>query len=122
MSISQDADDALVAVTSDMSDDLQRAGLATPLPRLRSAALDAAITVGNDAAAIVALVQTPQAILTFARWLHDRFSQHGDSIRIQGRRRGITVTLQVDGSVPVETITGFIADVLSDQQVHGPSN
>lgn len=104
-----------------MADDLQRTGLAAPLPTLRGAAIDAAIMVGTDAATIVTLMQTPEAIRAFAGWLHDRFSRRGDSIKIEGRRHGVSVTLQVDGSVPVETITGFIADVLSDQRGHDPS-
>lgn len=115
----QDADPALVAVTSDMAADLQRAGLAAPLPVLRGATLNAAMTVGNDAATIIALLQAPEAIRAFAEWLRHRFSRRGDSIKIQGRRHGITVTLQVDGSVPVGTITGFIDDVLSDERVEG---
>ena len=125
VSTSKDADDvpaALVAVTGDMADELQRIGLAEPLPTLRGAAIDAAVMVGTDAATIVTLMQTPEAIRAFAGWLHDRFSRRGDSIKIQGRRHGITVTLQVDGSVPVEIITGFIADVLSDQHGHATSN
>jgi hypothetical protein len=99
-----DAPVALVAVTDDMSDDLQRAGLAAPLPTLRGAIVDAAIVVGTDAATIVTLMQTPDAIRAFAGWLHGRFAQHGDSIRLQGRRNGVTVTLQVEGPAPVETI------------------
>jgi hypothetical protein len=125
VSTSQDANDApaaLVAVTGDMADDLNRTGLAEPLPTLRGAVIAAAIVVGTDAATIVTLMQTPEAIRAFAGWLHDRFSRRGDGIKIQGRRHGITVTLQVDGSVPVEIITGFIAEVLSDQPVHDPSD
>jgi hypothetical protein len=125
VSTPQSADNApaaLVAITGDMVDELHRAGLVTPLPTLRGAAIDVAIMVGTDAATIVTLIQTPEAVRAFAGWLHDRFSRRGDSIKIEGRRHGISVTLQVDGSVPVETITGFIADVLSDQRGHDPSN
>jgi hypothetical protein len=118
VSTPQNADEApaaLVAVTGDMADDLQHLDLAAALPTLRGAVIDAAIMVGADAATIVTLMQTPEAIREFAGWLHARFSRRGDSIKIQGRRQGISVTLQVDGSVPVEAITRFIADVLSDQ-------
>jgi hypothetical protein len=106
---------ALVAVTADMADDLQRTGLAAALPTLRGAAVDAAIMVGTNAATIVTLMQAPDSIRAFAGWLHDRFSRHGDSVKIQGRRHGISVTLQVDGSVPVDTITEFITEVLRDR-------
>jgi hypothetical protein len=106
---------ALLAVTADMADDLQRTGLAAPLPTLRGAVIDAAIMMGTNAATIVTLMQTPDSIRAFAGWLHDRFSRHGDSIKIQGRHHGISVTLQVDGSVPVETITEFITEVLRDR-------
>jgi hypothetical protein len=125
VSTPQDADEApaaLVAVTGDMAGDLERAGLATPLPTLRGAVIDAAFMIGADAATIVTLMHTPAAIRAFAGWLHDRFTRRGDSITIQGRRGGVSVTLQVDGSVPIETITGFIADVLNDRHIPGSSN
>lgn len=115
----EDAPAALVAVTADMADDLQCTGVAAPLPTLRGAVVDAAIMVGTDAATIVTLMQAPDSIRAFASWLHDRFSRRGDSIKIQGRRQGISVTLQVDGSVPVDTITQFITEVLSDRHDHG---
>lgn len=113
---------ALVAVTGDMADDLQRTGLAEPLSILRGTVVDAAIMVGTDAATIVTLMQAPDAIRAFAGWLRDRCSRRGDSIKVQGRRHGVTVTLKVDGSVPIERITEFIADVLSDHQSHGSAS
>jgi hypothetical protein len=117
-----DAPAALVAIAGELADDLQQTGLAVPLPTLRGAVMDAAMIVGADAATIVTLMQTPEAIRGFATWLHDRFSRPGDSIKIRGKRRGVTVTLQVDGSLPIQAINAFIADVLGDQDGQHVSN
>jgi hypothetical protein len=62
-----------------------------------------------------ATAPVPASGVRFASWLLEHVSRRGDSIKVQGRRRGRTLTLRVDGSVPVDVIADFIADVLADR-------
>jgi len=49
--------------------------------------------------------------------VRDHVSRHQDTIKVEARRGGRSLTLRVDGSVPIDTITGFIADVLAEEDV-----
>jgi hypothetical protein len=113
----QDGLEALVAVPKDLADDLLGNGLAGPVPVFRGAVLDAVIVVGTDAGTVVTLMQAPESVRRFAGWLREHAARHEDSIKVEARRGGRSLTLRVDGSVPVETITGFIADALADDDV-----
>jgi hypothetical protein len=113
----QDAPAALVALPKDLADDLLGGGLAGRVPVFRDAVLDAVIVVGTDAGTVVTLMQAPDTVRRFAGWLREHAARHEDSITVQARRGGRSLTLRVDGSVPIETISDFIADALADDDV-----
>ena len=106
-----------MAVPKALADDLVGRGLAERVPVFRGAVLDAVVVIGTDAGTVVTLMQAPDAVRRLAAWLRDHLSRHEDTIKIEARRGGRTVALRVDGSVPIETITDFIADALAGRDV-----
>jgi hypothetical protein len=108
---------ALVAVPQDLADDLLGSGLAGRVPVFRGAVLDAVIIAGTDAGTVVTLMQAPDTIRRFAGWLREHAGRHEDGIKVEVRRGGRSLTLRVDGAVPIQTITDFIADALADDDV-----
>ncbi|HUA27321.1 MAG TPA: hypothetical protein VMC03_00415 [Streptosporangiaceae bacterium] len=104
---------ALVAVPKALAQELIGGGLAARVPVLRGAVIDAAVVIGTDAGTVITLTQAPDAIRRLTAWLRDHVSRHEDSIKVEARRGGLTLTLRVDGQVPIDTITDFIADALA---------
>ncbi len=104
----------IVAVPVDAVAELAREGLADPLPVFRGAALDAAVTVGTDAAALVTLLQAPDSIRAFAAWVRGRWTRSGDSIELSVTRGNRRVHLTVDGDVDIEAVAGFLAAAFTD--------
>jgi hypothetical protein len=107
----------LVTVPKALADDLVGRGLAARVPNFRGAVLDAVVVIGADAGTVVTLMQAPDAVRRLAAWLRDHVSRNEDTIKVEARRGGRSLTLRVDGSVPIDTITDFIADALADRDV-----
>lgn len=84
------AETVVVAVPSDAVRELEREGLALPVPVFRGPVLNAVVTVGMDSATLVTLLQAPDSIRAFAAWVRDRCARSGGSIELsakRGRRR-----------------------------------
>jgi len=105
----------VAAVPVDAVGELEREGLASPLPVLRGAALDAVVTVGMDAAALVTLLQAPDSIRAFAAWVRDRCARSGNSIELRVKRGDLLVHLTVRGHTNLDAVADFIAAALADQ-------
>ncbi len=114
MRVEDRAEAAIVAVPVDAVGDLERKGLAFPLPVLRGSALDAAVMVGMDSAALVTLLQAPDSIRAFAAWVRDRCARSGDSIEVSARREGRRVRLKVDGAIDVDVVANFLMAAFGD--------
>jgi hypothetical protein len=95
---------------------LELAGIARRLPVMRGPALDAVVTVGTDAATLVALLQAPDAVRAFAGWICGRRARSRDSIEVTARRDGRSVHLLVDGDVDVSVVTEFLEKALAAQE------
>lgn len=107
----------LVAVPSDAVDELEKDGLAFSVPSIRGPVLDAVITIGVDAAALVTLLQTPSTIRAFAEWVTRRTKRTGDSIEINARRGTTRVFLKVDGQVSTDVVADFLLGALGPAEV-----
>jgi hypothetical protein len=105
----------IVAVPVDAALELERGKLAYPLPVLRGAVLDAAVTVGTDAAALVTLLQAPDSIRAFAAWVRARCVRSGRSIELRARRGDRRIQLRVDGDIDVEVVAEFLTAAFADQ-------
>jgi hypothetical protein len=112
-----DAPATFVAVPKALAKELIGSGLALRVPDFRGAVLDAVIVVGTDAGTVITLMQAPDAVSRLAAWLRDHVSRHQDSIKVEARRGDRTLTLRVDGQVPIDAITDFIAAALADRDV-----
>jgi hypothetical protein len=106
---------AIVAVPADAVAELERQGLAFPVPVLRGAALDAVVTVGMDSAALVTLLQAPDSVRAFAKWVRDRCGRSRNSIELVARRGDRRVQLTVDGDIDVSVVAGFLVAAFADQ-------
>jgi hypothetical protein len=104
----------VVAVSIDAARELERVGLAFPLPVLRSTVLDAVVTVGMDSAALVTLLQTPDSVRAFAVWLRERCVRSSESIELSARRGGRSVRLKVDGDIDVDVVAAFLVAAFTD--------
>lgn len=105
----------IVAVPADAALELERDALAYPLPVLRGAVLDAVVTVGMDAAALVTLLQAPDSIRAFAEWVRARCVRSGNSIELRAMRGGRRIHLTVDGDIDVNVVAEFLAAAFADQ-------
>jgi hypothetical protein len=112
-----DRQTVIVAVPVDAVRDLEREELAFRLPILRGAVVDAVVTVGPDAAALVTLLQAPDTVRAFAAWVRGRCGGPGDSIDLRARRGDQTVHLTVNGDVDVGIVADFLAAAFAD---HSP--
>jgi hypothetical protein len=111
----EDRDEAvIVAVPLDAVRELEREGLALPLPVFRGPVLDAVVMVGMDSAALVTLLQAPDSIRAFAAWVRDRCARSGSSIELSAKRRGRRVHLTVDGDVDIHAIADFLVAAFAD--------
>ncbi len=108
------ADGVVVAVPFGAVRELERDGLAFPLPVLRGTVLDAVVTVGMDSAALVTLLQAPDSVRAFAAWIRDRCARSGDSIKLDARRGSRQVHLTVSGDVDVDVVADFLAAAFAD--------
>ncbi len=106
--------DAIISVPSDAVDELELQELAFPLPILRGTVLEAVVTVGMDSAALVTLLQTPDAIRSFATWLRKRCRRAGNSIELTAKRGDKQVKMTVDGDVDVRLVANFLAAAFAD--------
>jgi hypothetical protein len=97
----------IIAVPFDVVSELEGEGLASRLPVLRGPVLDAVVTVGTDAAALVSLLQAPDAVRAFAAWVHRRGARSGNFIEISARSGDRTVHLKVDGRIDADVIADF---------------
>lgn len=104
----------IVAVPVDAVGELEREGLALPLPVLRGTVLDAVVIVGTDAAALVTLLQAPDSVRAFAAWVRDRCARSGDSIEIRARRGDRRLHLIVEGDIDVNVVTDFVIAAFAD--------
>lgn len=105
---------AIVAVPFDAVSELEREGLALPLPVLRGAVFDAVVTVGMDSAALVTLLQAPDSVRAFGAWVRDRCARAGNSIEVSARRGGRRVRLIVDGDIDVAVVADFLVAAFED--------
>ena len=102
----------LIAVPEDAIEELVSAGLVRELPTLRGPVFDAVVTVGMDSAALVTLMQAPDAIRAFAAWLTERVRGKKDGITITANHDGRSLHLEVNGSVPIEAVSDFLTAAL----------
>ena len=102
----------LIAVPEDAVDGLVSVGLVRELPTLRGPMFDAVVTVGMDSAALVTLMQAPDAVRAFAAWLTERVQDKKDGIRITANHDGRSLHLEVNGSVPIEAVSDFLTAAL----------
>ena len=110
------ADTVIVAVPLDAVRELEHEGLALPLPVFRGAALDAVVSIGMDAAALVTLLQAPDSIRTFAAWVRHRCASSGNSIEVSAKRGDRRVHLKVDGDIDVDVVADFLAAAFADHE------
>jgi hypothetical protein len=113
-----DTETAIIAVPFDAVDELESEGLASAWPVFRGAALEAAVTVGVDSAALVTLMQAPDAIRALASWIRRRCRATENVIDISARHGGRRVHLTVDGDLDVAVIAGFLVAALADEPPH----
>ena len=106
----------ILAVPAEAALELEREELAYPLPVLRGAALDAMVTVGTDAAALVTLLQAPDALRAFAAWVSARCARSGHSIELRARVGDQRIHLTVDGDIDVGVVAEFLAAALAGQR------
>ena len=105
----------IVAVPFEAVDELESQGLATAVQVFRGGtAMEAVLSVGMDSAALVTLIQAPDAIRAFAAWVRDGCSRSGDKIDIVAKRGDRRVRLTVDGDVDVAIVADFIAAAFGD--------
>jgi len=104
----------IVAAPVDAARELEREELAFPLPVLRGVVLEAVVTVGMDAAALVTLLQAPDSIRAFAVWVRDRCARSGDSIELKARRGDRSVHLPADGDIDIDVVAAFLAAAFAD--------
>jgi hypothetical protein len=104
----------IVAVPFDAVDELERAGLAFPLPVFRGAVLEAVVAVGMDSAALVTLLQTPDSVRAFAAWIRHRYAGSGDSIEISARRGSRQIQLKVGGDIDIDVVADFLSAAFTD--------
>jgi len=102
----------LIAVPEDTVDELVSADLVRELPTLRGPVFDAVVTVGMDSAALVTLMQAPDAIRAFATWLTEWVRGKQDGITITANHDGRSLHLEVKGSVPIEAVSDFLTAAL----------
>lgn len=105
----------IVAVPSDSVSELESRGLAFPVSVFRGGALDAIVTVGTDAAALVSLLQAPDAIRAFADWIRGRCQRREDSIELSVWSGGKRIYLKVNGHIDIAMVEDFIASALPDE-------
>jgi hypothetical protein len=106
----------IVAVPADAADELAREGLAEQLPVFRGTAFDAVVAVGTDAATLVTLLQTPDAIRAFAAWVHARCTRSGDSIEITVKRGSRGLHMEVQGDIAIENVAEFLAAAFKEAE------
>jgi hypothetical protein len=106
----------IIAVPFDALDELQREGLASPLPVLRGAGIEALVTIGMDSAALVTLLQAPDTIRTFADWIRARCERKGNTIEISARRGDRRVHLTVHGDLDIGVIAEFLIAVFAEDR------
>jgi hypothetical protein len=109
----------IVAVPSDAVSELEREGLALPLPILRGPVLDAVVTVGADAATLVSLLQAPDAVRAFAAWVRDKCARSGDSIELTARSGARRVHLKVDGRIDAAVVADFLTAAMKGDDTQG---
>ena len=113
---SSDAAAALIAVPESALDELLSAGLVAEVPTLRGPVFDAVLTVGSDAAVLVSLLQAPDTIKSFSRWVKGYAAKEQSEVTVRGRSGGTEVELRVtaDGDLPADAVAEFIRSALSD--------
>jgi hypothetical protein len=109
-------DTVIVAVPFDAVRELEREGLAFPLPVFRGAAVDAVVTIGMDSAALVTLLQAPDSVRAFAAWVRCRFASSGDSIEVSATRGNRRVQLKVDGDIDVGVVADFLVAAFAERE------
>jgi hypothetical protein len=102
----------LIAVPEDAVDELVSAGLVRELPTLRGPVFDAVVNVGMDSAALVTLMQAPDAIRAFATWLTEWVRGKKDGITIIANLDGRSLRLEVKGTVPIDAVSDFLTAAL----------
>jgi hypothetical protein len=114
MEDSADLHAAIVVVPADDALELERMGLASPVPVFRGAVLDAVVTIGTDASALVTLLQAPDAVQAFAAWVRGRCARSSDSIEVTARRGDLRVHRTVDGDIDIDVVADFLSAAFED--------
>ena len=107
---------AVVGVPPDVVDELKSEGLASPLPVLRGTGLEAVVTLGMDSATLVTLLQAPDSIQAFARWICGRCRRADNTIDINAKRGSRRLHLRVDGDMDVDIVADFLAAALANER------
>jgi hypothetical protein len=112
------SESVVVAVPAEVVLELEREGLATRAPVRRGPILDAIVTIGADSATLVTLLQGPDSVRAFARWVHGRCERSDESIDISIRRADQQVHLVVEGNVDVGAVADFLATAFPNPDKH----
>lgn len=107
----------IVAVPFDAVSELETDGLAFPVRIFRGAALEAAVTVGTDAAALVSLLQAPDAVRAFAVWVRTRCRRSGELIELSARSGHRRIHLKVDGHIDPKVIADFLMAAMERENI-----
>jgi len=110
-----DRNSVIVAVPLDAVGELEREGLASPLPVFRGAAIEAVVTIGMDSAALVTLLQAPDSVRAFAAWIRTRCTRASNSIEISAKHGDRRVHLTVEGGIDVSVVADFLTAAFADQ-------
>lgn len=116
MSMEDEADTLIVAVPFDAVQELEREGLAVPIPVFRGGVINAVVTIGMDSAALVTLLQAPDSIRSFAAWVCRRCASSGDSIEVSATRGDRQICLKVDGDIDVNVVADFLIAAFADHE------
>ena len=104
----------MIAVSIDDVLELERKGLAFPVAVFRGAPLDAIVTVGMDASALVTLLQAPESVRAFSAWMRSKCARSGNTIELTAQRDERRVHLVVDGDIDVSVVTDFLSAAFKD--------
>lgn len=111
----QDPYPITIAVPADAVPELERQNLAFPAPVLRGAILDAVVTVGMDSAALVTLLQTPDSVLAFAKWVRSRCRRSRSTIQLTAKCGHRQLRMTVDGDIDINVVADFLKAAFADQ-------
>jgi hypothetical protein len=105
-------------IPADLASELQAAGLARPIPQVRSAGpllADLIIAAGN-AATIVTLIGTPIGTKSISEnithWLRHRRTESGVRVKMSVQGRHGRVEMEIDDSTAAADVASTISDLI----------